>query len=307
MSALPLLPTSVVGSHGKPAWWFTLVKAHEAGEAGPGDLEEMFDDAADTAIRDMERAGLDIITDGEVRRLDGYVDSYYAIIKGIEPLPVRRKVGPWGYDQQTRYEATGRIETPEGGLGIVKEFQYLKAHTTRAGGLGGAGGVGLEVLELLDDAEPALRGLDAAGGLVARLLIVAPRSHLAPDRQGLDPLDDRVVGVDVAVEPAHLAVGDDVETGPLHVADRGVGRVVEHLLDVPGTHLPRLVGLDRGVPPAGLAVRADDAGGDQRKSGHLRVLLWVVSVPRRARTLASMLSPAPPVNGGAPPPAVGPP
>jgi branched-chain amino acid transport system ATP-binding protein len=48
MSSLPLLPTSVVGSHGKPSWWFTLVKAHEAGEAGPGDLEEMFDDAADT-------------------------------------------------------------------------------------------------------------------------------------------------------------------------------------------------------------------------------------------------------------------
>ena len=91
----------------------------------------MFDDAADTAIRDMDRAGLDIITDGEVRRLDGYVDSYYAIIKGIEPLPVRRKAGPWGYDQQTRYEATGRIETPPGGLGIVKEFEYLKAHTGR--------------------------------------------------------------------------------------------------------------------------------------------------------------------------------
>jgi 5-methyltetrahydropteroyltriglutamate--homocysteine methyltransferase len=59
------------------------------------------------------------------------VDSYYAIIKGIEPLPVRRKAGPWGYDQQTRYEATGRIETPPGGLGIVKEFEYLKAHTGR--------------------------------------------------------------------------------------------------------------------------------------------------------------------------------
>ncbi|HEY2996813.1 MAG TPA: methionine synthase [Methylomirabilota bacterium] len=132
MSALPLLPTSVVGSHGKPGWWFTLVKAHEAGQAGPADLEEMFDDAADTAIRDMERAGIDVITDGEVRRLDGYVDSYYAIIKGIQPLPARRQVGPWGYDQQTRYEAVGRIETPPGGLGIVKEFEYLKAHTTRA-------------------------------------------------------------------------------------------------------------------------------------------------------------------------------
>src|SRR5262245_47451078 len=131
MAELPLIPSTVVGSHGKPGWWFATVKAYQAGEYGLGDLDEMFDDAADTAIRDMERAGLDIITDGEVRRLDGYVDSYYAIIKGIEPLPVRRKAGPWGYDQQTRYEATGRIDTPPGGLGIVKEFEYLKAHTTR--------------------------------------------------------------------------------------------------------------------------------------------------------------------------------
>src|SRR5260370_23562327 len=52
-------------------------------------------------------------------------------MRGIEPLPVRRKAGPWGYDQQTRYEATGRIETPPGGLGIAKEFEYLKAHTGR--------------------------------------------------------------------------------------------------------------------------------------------------------------------------------
>ncbi len=128
----PLLPASVVGSHGKPGWWYVAVKAWEAGELGPADLDEMLDDAADTAIRDMERAGLDVITDGEVRRLDGYVDSYYAIVQGIQPYPARRKVGPWGYDQQTRYEAVGPIEVPEGGLGIVKEFEYLRAHTTRA-------------------------------------------------------------------------------------------------------------------------------------------------------------------------------
>ena len=128
---LPLIPSAVVGSHGKPGWWFASVRALERGDFGDGDLEEMFDDAADTAIRDMERAGVDIITDGEVRRLDGYVDSYYAIIKGIEPLPVRRKAGPWGYDQQTRYEAVGRIATPPGGLGIVREFEYLKRRTAR--------------------------------------------------------------------------------------------------------------------------------------------------------------------------------
>ena len=128
---LPILPTTVVGSHGKGSWWYAGVRAHDRGEWGPADLEEMFDDAADTAIRDMTRAGVDVITDGEVRRLDGYVDSYYAIIKGIEPVEMRRKDGPWGYDQQTRYVATGKIQAPEGGLGIINEFKYARAHTDK--------------------------------------------------------------------------------------------------------------------------------------------------------------------------------
>src|SRR5438067_10645299 len=98
---LPILPTTVVGSHGKSGWWYEAVKAWEAGRWGPYDLDEMMDDAADTAIRDMTRAGIDVITDGEVRRLDGYVDSYYAVIKGIEPVEQARHAGPWGYDQQT--------------------------------------------------------------------------------------------------------------------------------------------------------------------------------------------------------------
>jgi 5-methyltetrahydropteroyltriglutamate--homocysteine methyltransferase len=131
MKDLPILPTTVVGSHGKASWWFAGVQAHERGEWGPGDLEEMLDDAADTAIRDMTRAGVDVITDGEVRRLDGYVDSYYAIIKNIEPTEPARKAGPWGYDQQTRYRAVGKIDVPEGGLGIVDEFKYAKAHTDK--------------------------------------------------------------------------------------------------------------------------------------------------------------------------------
>jgi len=129
--ALPLLPTSVIGSHGKPGWWFASVKAYEAGEFGPGDLDEMFDDAVNTAIRDMEEAGIDVITDGEARRTDGYVDTYYKIIKNIAPLPVQRKAGPWGYDMQQRYEAVGRIETPPSGFGLVKDYEYLRARTKK--------------------------------------------------------------------------------------------------------------------------------------------------------------------------------
>lgn len=121
---LPLLATTIVGSHGKPSWWCLGVRAWESGQWGPLDLEEMLGHAADTAIRDMEDAGIDVITDGEMRRLDGYVDSYYAIVQGIEAIPAGRKDGPWGYDQQTRYRAVGTIQTPPGGLGIVKEFSY---------------------------------------------------------------------------------------------------------------------------------------------------------------------------------------
>jgi 5-methyltetrahydropteroyltriglutamate--homocysteine methyltransferase len=128
---LPPLATTVVGSHGKPSWWTACVRLWESGQWGPADVDEMLGHAVDVAIRDMEEAGIDVITDGEMRRLDGYVDSYYAIIKGIEANPVARKDGPWGYDQQVRYRAVGTIETPPGGLGIVKEFAYARGRTNK--------------------------------------------------------------------------------------------------------------------------------------------------------------------------------
>ena len=130
MNDLPLLPTTVVGSHAKPGWWHECKELFDLGEWGESDLKELLDDAVDVAILDQQRAGVDIISDGESRRLDGYVDGYYAIIQGIEPSEPARKAGPWGYDQQTRYVATGRIEAPSG-LGIVDEFEYLHAHTDR--------------------------------------------------------------------------------------------------------------------------------------------------------------------------------
>ncbi len=130
MNDLPLLPTTVVGSHAKPGWWHECKKLFDLGEWGESDLKELLDDAVDVAILDQQRAGVDIISDGESRRLDGYVDGYYAIIQGIEPSEPARKAGPWGYDQQTRYVARGRIEAASG-LGIVDEFEYLHAHTDR--------------------------------------------------------------------------------------------------------------------------------------------------------------------------------
>jgi 5-methyltetrahydropteroyltriglutamate--homocysteine methyltransferase len=53
------------------------------------------------------------------------------VIQGIEAVPVARKDGPWGYDQQERFRAVGVIQAPGGGLGIVKEFAYAKTRTSK--------------------------------------------------------------------------------------------------------------------------------------------------------------------------------
>src|SRR2546428_605879 len=107
-------------------------------------------------------------------------------------------------------------------------------------------------------------------GLVALLLVVAPRPGLPAHRQRRDVLDDLVVGVDVPVGAPHLAVGDDVDARRLHVADGGVHGVVEHLVHVAGAHLGALPRLHSGEPPAGLAVGSDDRGGQQGERGHGR-------------------------------------
>ena len=62
------LLTSVVGSHAHPAWFVSGIEEAERGRFGPADLAEMLDDAVDLAIHDQETAGIDVITDGEMRR-----------------------------------------------------------------------------------------------------------------------------------------------------------------------------------------------------------------------------------------------
>jgi len=113
--ALPLLPTSLVGSYAQPDW--LIDRAALAGRFPPRTrmkelwrvpeeyLEQAWDDATVYAIAEQERAGLDIITDGEMRResysnrfataLDGVdLDSHgTALDRSGEPVPVPRVAG----------------------------------------------------------------------------------------------------------------------------------------------------------------------------------------------------------------------
>jgi 5-methyltetrahydropteroyltriglutamate--homocysteine methyltransferase len=124
------LLTSVVGSHAHPGWFVAGIAAAERGEFGPADLVEMLDDAVDVAIRDQEEAGIDVISDGEMRRAGFFTAEFYRHLTGVRALPPDRRLGAGGHDQQHRFEVLARIAAP-GGLGVTAEFVAARARTTR--------------------------------------------------------------------------------------------------------------------------------------------------------------------------------
>ena len=124
------LLTSVVGSHAHPGWFVSGIAAAERGEFGSTDLAEMLDDAVDLAIRDQEAAGIDVISDGEMRRAGFFTAEFYHHLTGVRALPSDRLLGAGGHDQQHRFEVLEPISAPEG-LGVVAEFAAARARTTR--------------------------------------------------------------------------------------------------------------------------------------------------------------------------------
>jgi len=111
-----LLPTTVVGSYPQPDWLVDRqmlgsrlpprTRALEIWRVNREFLEQAQDDATELAIRDMERAGIDIITDGEIRR-ESYSNRFATALDGMDldnpgtaldrtghANPVPRVVGP---------------------------------------------------------------------------------------------------------------------------------------------------------------------------------------------------------------------
>jgi 5-methyltetrahydropteroyltriglutamate--homocysteine methyltransferase len=111
-----LFPTSLVGSFAQPEWLIDRaklagrfpprVRARELWRPAAEYLDEAQDDATIVAIRAQERAGLDILTDGEIRR-ESYSNHFATALDGVDidnpgealdrsghPNPVPRVVGP---------------------------------------------------------------------------------------------------------------------------------------------------------------------------------------------------------------------
>ncbi len=104
LSYLPPLPTTVVGSHPQPDWLIDRVglaahvprvRASNLWRIPSEQLEQAQDDAATLAIRDMELAGIDIITDGEVRR-ESYSNHFLGALDGVDmdrPATILNRAG----------------------------------------------------------------------------------------------------------------------------------------------------------------------------------------------------------------------
>src|SRR5260370_18690434 len=126
---LPIIPATVIGSWSFPGWYakFCDDAAQHPDLFGSDDREEALRDAVRLAVDDQLRAGADIITDGEMQRVDFNL-GFYDYLEGIKPLPQARLWGPPAHDQRSRYLCVGPLSAPQG-LGLVREYRRLREYT----------------------------------------------------------------------------------------------------------------------------------------------------------------------------------
>ncbi len=129
-----LIPTTVVGSYPQPDWLVDRemlskvvprVRMKEMWRVQPPWLEQAQDDATIVAIRDMERAGIDVITDGEIRR-ESYSNRFATALEGIDfehPGYVKARSG----ERVPVPRVVGKVRRP--GPVEVRDMEFLRRNT----------------------------------------------------------------------------------------------------------------------------------------------------------------------------------
>ena len=130
------LATTVVGSYPQPDWLVDRemlskgvprIRLRGMWRVAEPFLEQAQDDATVLAIREMERAGIDIITDGEIRR-ESYSNRFATALDGVDaddPGVIRNRTG-----NETRVpRVVGRIRRTR--PVELRDMQFLRRHTDR--------------------------------------------------------------------------------------------------------------------------------------------------------------------------------
>ena len=131
-AGLPPLPTTVVGSYSVPEWLERLKTEYYQRRISAAHLAEIHEVAIKAAVKDQERAGIDIVSDGELRR-DNDIDYFLARIPGVH-IAQRAKSDYYDY-----YDAAVTAPLPEDdkrlpvpdlpGLGLAGDFEFTRALT----------------------------------------------------------------------------------------------------------------------------------------------------------------------------------
>jgi len=122
-----LLPTSVIGSYSVPEWLGQLKNDYYRHRISRRYLDEIHEMAIKAAVMDQQQAGIDIVSDGELRR-DNDVDYLLARIPGVE-IPRPDKADYFDY-----YDARLSRELPAPGranLGLAEDFRFVRQLTDR--------------------------------------------------------------------------------------------------------------------------------------------------------------------------------
>ena len=130
-----LLPTSLVGSYAQPDWLIDRqklagrfpprVRTRELWRVTPEFLDEAQDDATLLAIRDQERAGLDIITDGEQRR-ESYSNRFATALEGVDTDNPGTALDRSGHPNPVP-RVTGKVRRKH--PVEVRDVEFLRANT----------------------------------------------------------------------------------------------------------------------------------------------------------------------------------
>ncbi len=138
-----LFPVSVVGSWSRPPWLVQALRRRQAGEISSEEFNRIADDAVLAAVKYQEDAGVDIVTDGEMRR-DNFYSFVVEKISGMKLVKVSELLD-YMKDRAAFEEILRALDVPafaikspiavdkiraRDGL-TLDELDFLKEHTTR--------------------------------------------------------------------------------------------------------------------------------------------------------------------------------
>ena len=207
-----LLPTTVVGSYSVPEWLERLKTEYYQRRISAQHLAEIHEVAIKAAVKDQELAGINIVSDGELRR-DNDVDYFLARIPGVH-IPQRAKTDYFDYYDA---EVTRPLPDLPEGLGLADDFRFTRRLTDRPVKFSFTGPFSLS-RRIRDDAYPdpgdLVRALARRLNAEARELAAAGADLLQIDEPFLAGYPEQV---ELAVDAVNIVTDGVPATWALHV------------------------------------------------------------------------------------------